>query len=88
MDFLNSNNSDLIDVAIAPAPENVDLEIFAGHRWAEPDHEHLRHLMRQVFARPDDARQKAELGREDLVRDYAWDKVIPRWVNEFQRLLN
>lgn len=88
LDFLNSQNSDLIDISIAPAPDDVDLEIFAGHCWAEPDHEHLRHLMRQAYRCSDDARRKAALGREGLVREYAWDQVIPRWVNEFQRLLN
>ena len=36
MDFLNDANSELVDCKLAPVPWNVDVELFAGLRWAEP----------------------------------------------------
>lgn len=87
-DFLNAQNSYLIESKLASVPGNVDLELFMGHRWAEPEQEHLRQLMREACSRCEEAKQKAIRGRQELLRDYAWSVVVPRWVNEFQRLLN
>lgn len=87
-DFLNVQNSYLIESKLTPVPASVDLELFIGHQWAEPDIEHLRHLMREACTRRREAKQKAIRGRQDLLRDHDWNVVIPRWVNEFQRLLN
>ncbi|MGH9342229.1 MAG: glycosyltransferase, partial [Terriglobia bacterium] len=87
-DFLSAGNSYLIESKLTPVSGAVDLELFAGHRWAEPDHEHLRQLMREACSHREEARQKAVRGRQGLLRDYDWSVVIPRWVNEFQRLLN
>ena len=64
MDFLHEGNSELIDCSLSPVPWNTDVELFAGHRWAEPSVDHLRRLMRHVFTSRDQARQKAMRGRE------------------------
>ncbi|MGH9400998.1 MAG: glycosyltransferase [Terriglobia bacterium] len=88
MDFLNAGNSYLIESKLTTVPKTIDLELFMGHRWAEPDHEHLSHLMREVLSGREEAARKADRGRQDMLRDYDWSVVIPRWVNEFERLLN
>ncbi|MGH9352806.1 MAG: glycosyltransferase, partial [Terriglobia bacterium] len=88
MDFLNAGNSYLIESKLTTVPETSDLELFMGHRWAEPDQEHLSQLMREVRSGREEAARKADRGRQDMLRDYDWNVVIPRWVNEFQRLLN
>jgi glycosyltransferase involved in cell wall biosynthesis len=88
MDFLHDGNSDLVDCTLAPVPWNSDVELFAGHRWAEPDVEHLRAQMRSVYTHREAARSKAMRGREDMVRSWDWERVIEdRWVPEFERLL-
>lgn len=86
-DFLNNENSYLIDSVLVPVPVDVDLEVFAGHQWAEPDVEHLRQLMRHVFSHQEEACRHAARGRRDMVQQYDWSVVIPQWVAEFQRLL-
>lgn len=89
LDFLSDGNSELIDCEIAPVPWNTDIEVFAGHRWAEPSVDHLRRLMRQVFENRDNARQKAARGRQELVRNWDWDLLIrDHWVPAFARLLS
>jgi glycosyltransferase involved in cell wall biosynthesis len=87
-DFLNSRNSYLIETNVVPVGDDVDAETYRGHRWCEPNVGHLRELMREVYSHPDQARRKAKQGREDVLRRYDWNVVIPRWVQEFRRLLD
>lgn len=86
-DFLNRENSFPIEWRLVPVPDDADLEVFAGQQWAEPDVDHLRQLMRQVFSHRGEARRRAAVGRADIVRQYDWNVVIPQWVAEFQRFL-
>ena len=88
MDFLNNQNSYLIESRLTPVPPDVEIEVYKGHLWAEPSVDHLRQLMRDVHAHPEEARRKAERGHQDIIGNYDWSVVIPRWVNEFERLLN
>lgn len=88
MDFLNDENSYLIDCETVPVPWNNDVELSAGHRWAEPSVDHLRQLMRHVFEHREDAKKKAIQGRTEMVQKWDWDDVVrQRWVPEFERLL-
>ncbi len=87
-DFLSQENSYPIENRVTPVPGSVDLELFVGHRWAEPDIEHLGELMRRVYSHRDEAHRKAERGRQDILQRHDWKVIIPLWVKEFQRLLS
>lgn len=87
LDFLNNENSYLIDIE-GLAPASVGEETFAGHLWAEPSVEHLRQLMREVYSHPTGTRMRAERGRAEMVERWDWSVIVPRWVNEFRRLLD
>ncbi|HEY2461183.1 MAG TPA: glycosyltransferase [Candidatus Acidoferrum sp.] len=87
MDFLTDANSYLVDCKVVPVPANVDTEVYAGHRWAEPDVEHLRALMRRAFTKRDEAKQKAMRGRCDVVEKLDWSVITEAWGKEFERLL-
>jgi glycosyltransferase involved in cell wall biosynthesis len=88
MDFLHDENSYLIDCQTVPVPWNNDVELSAGHRWAEPSVEHLRHLMRHVFEHRGEAQRKAARGRAEMVANWDWEDVVRKqWVPEFARLL-
>jgi glycosyltransferase involved in cell wall biosynthesis len=86
LDFLHDENSFLIDIE-GLVPACAEVEYFAGHLWAQPSVEHLRQLMRQVYSHPQEARTRAELGRAEMVAQWDWDVVIPRWIREFRRVL-
>ena len=88
LDFLNDANSYLIDCKLAPTPRDTDTEAFAGHQWAEPDVDHLRSLMRHVFTHRADAKQKARIGRQQMVERYDRNVIMARWVAEIGRLLS
>ncbi len=87
LDFLNDENSYLIDIE-GLVPASTDVESFAGHLWAEPSVEHLRQLMREVYAHREEARQRARRGRQQMLEHWDWSVALPRWINEFCRLLN
>lgn len=88
LDFLNDANSYLIDCKLAPTPHDTDVEVFAGHQWAEPDVDHLRSLMRHVFTHRADAKKKARIGRQQMVETYDRNVIMARWVAEIGRLLS
>jgi glycosyltransferase involved in cell wall biosynthesis len=88
MDFLNDANSYLIDFKMAPTPSDTDVEIFAGHQWAEPDVDHLRTLMRHVFTHREEAKEKARVGRRDMVEKYDRKVIMAQWTKEIRRLLD
>lgn len=88
LDFLNDANSYLIDCKLAPTPCDTDVEIFAGHEWAEPDVDHLRSLMRHVFTHRAEAKERARTGRKEMVEKYDRRVVMARWTTEIARLLN
>ncbi|MGH9448947.1 MAG: glycosyltransferase [Terriglobia bacterium] len=88
MDFMNRGNSYLIDCKLVEVPPDVEVNVSAGHRWAAPDEDHLRALMREVYSHRDQAHRKAAQGRQDVVRNYDWSAVTPLWVHEFERLLS
>lgn len=87
LDFLTDENSYLVDYTLVRTPPDVDVEIFAGHRWAEPDVEHLRALMRHVVTHGEEAKEKARRGRRDIVQKHDWSVIMARWIKEFDKLL-
>ena len=86
-DFLSEQNSFplSIDGLVDAQPE--ENELFAGHRWAEPNIDHLRDQMRQIFGSPNEAAHRAEQGRRDVITRFEWRVVLPEWIRSFRRLL-
>lgn len=75
--FANKTNSYLIEVQSLewandpvefPAPD-------AFGKWAQPDLDHLAHLMRHVFLNRDEARAKGARARRDAVEKWSWDNA-------------
>ena len=89
MDFLNDENADLIELeGLRSTGRDIDLEIFAGHRWAEPSVDHLRQLMRRAVSDPASSARKAARGLRDMREKWDWRHVVPAWAREFKRLLD
>lgn len=80
LDFLNDNNAYLINVAGFEdiAKYGVSCRIVYGDgRWAVPDENHLRRLMRHVFEHRDEAISRGALAREAAER-ITWEAAIER----------
>jgi tetratricopeptide (TPR) repeat protein/glycosyltransferase involved in cell wall biosynthesis len=75
-DFMNDQNSLLIDCTMVEVDERCEVPFYRGHQWAEPSLEHLGALLRKVV---DERSQMAALGqraREDMVRHWQWQRVV------------
>jgi glycosyltransferase involved in cell wall biosynthesis len=52
-------------------------------QWAEPDYEHLRHLMRWLAEHPSEARKKGRLASQRIHREWTWDSVAKQMCDDF-----
>ena len=77
-----------MNTAMHRAAEPEEDELFAGHRWAEPNHDHLRQQMREVFRDSKESARRAERSRSDVLRQFDWTAVLPEWIRNFRRLLS
>ncbi len=51
---------------------------YSGHQWAEPDEDHLRHLMRYVYEHRDEAREKGRMAAELVMGKLTWRHAAER----------
>lgn len=51
---------------------------YAGFAWADPDVEHLAHLMRYVYEHRDEARAVGARAAEVVARDWTWDRAAEK----------
>jgi glycosyltransferase involved in cell wall biosynthesis len=88
LDFLNEENADLIELeGLQSTGADIDIEVFAGHRWAAPSVDHLRQLMRRAVVDPKSSARKAARGLLDMQEKWDWKFVVATWAREFERLL-
>ncbi len=59
-------------------PAKARCPYYEGFRWAEPDLEHLRFLMRQVFDRPEQARRKGAAAAAEVSSRYSLEHAAER----------
>ncbi len=54
-------------------PAEARCPYYAGFEWAQPDYEHLRHLMRHVFTDPEEARRKGLAAAAEVASRWTWE---------------
>jgi glycosyltransferase involved in cell wall biosynthesis len=55
-------------------------------RWAEPDYEHLRSLMRSLYEHPEEAAQAGRLASEHVHRVWTWDRAAGQLCHDLDEL--
>ena len=50
--FLNDDNAHLVDGTVIDVPHDIDIAVFRGQRWFDPDVDALRAAMRAVRSDP------------------------------------
>jgi glycosyltransferase involved in cell wall biosynthesis len=84
LEYMNEENSYLIEIeGLEDVPGNVLL--YAGHQWARPSVEHLRHLMRYVFEHRQEARAKGLRAREDVCQKWTWEHAASAVIRELAK---
>lgn len=59
---------------------------YEGFSWADPDPEHLRFLLREVYENREEARQKGEAAAREMAEKWTWDKVAEKIVARFEAI--
>jgi glycosyltransferase involved in cell wall biosynthesis len=83
LQFMNQNNSFLINVTglVDMGPKRP------GHRWAQPDGDSLRQLLRAAYADPAATRAKGVVGREHIRRHFSVEAVTPHLVERLEKVV-
>ena len=51
---------------------------YEGFSWADPDPDHLRHLLRHVFEHPAEARARGTAAAREMAEKWTWDRSAAR----------
>lgn len=70
LDFMNAGNSFLVDYEYGPVPEGCD-PYPEGARWADPNLDHAKKLMRTVYESREVAQTVASRGEHDVRGSYS-----------------
>ncbi len=84
-DFLTSELGYPLDVRAMVAAK-AKCPYYDGFRWADPDLEHLRFLMRQVVDRPDEARSKGAAAATFVAQNLTWEHAAARVKDRLRQL--
>ena len=76
--FLDDANAWLVDGSLVPVPDDVDIAVFRGGRWFDPDVDALRAAMRAVADDPIGARAKARAARPALTARFGRGVIAER----------
>ena len=86
-EFMTNNTAYLLDHELT---ETANLEPaqahYQGHLWAEPFEEHLRQLMREVFANPKAARLTGQRARAHVKKHFSREAVAELVINRLQAI--
>lgn len=76
--FLDDTNAWLVDGGLIPVPDDVDIPVFRGGRWFDPDVDALRAAMRVVADQPVACRHKAAAARGPLCERFSRTAIAER----------
>jgi glycosyltransferase involved in cell wall biosynthesis len=84
-DFMNKNNSFLVEVEKLVKIEDHENDLFNGHYWAEPSLKDLQLKMRQATRRKKEAKEVARKARLELLRKYSMSETSRKVVEEITK---
>jgi len=76
-EFMNDGNAYPLRVRRL-IPAQAKCPYYEGFRWADPDYEHLRYLMRYVFEHQDEARHKWQQAAREVASKWTWEQTATR----------
>jgi glycosyltransferase involved in cell wall biosynthesis len=76
-DFVRDDNAYPVRVAEL-IPAKAKCPYYEGFRWAQPDEEHMAHLMRYVYEHQEEAASKGQLAAEESLTRWTWQQAARR----------
>lgn len=89
LEFMTDENSFLLDIdgLVDVDQEQIrDNPFYAGHKWAEPSEDHLVKLMRDVFEKREEARERGQKAREDVLKNWTIFHATMRMINRLDAI--
>lgn len=80
-EFCNTETALLVDYKMAKSESHFDVE---GAEWAEPDIQHLRTHMRNIYENPLHVLDKVERAASVIARDFNWGRVADHAIEFMQ----
>ena len=59
---------------------------YAGFSWSEPDGDHLRHLLREVYENRDEARRRGLAAAEEVRARWSWANTARKIVGRLETI--
>lgn len=86
LDFMNDDNSYLINIdGFAPDPRcNWICGEYVGGRFAVPNKDHLKQLMRYIYENREEAKFKGKMARKHIIENFTWEKSCECMVNRLK----
>ena len=79
LEFVRADYAWLVDGSMTPVPPGVVANgLYDGHMWFEPDVEDLAGALREIYDRPDEAKQKAGAARAAVISEFGPQVIAER----------
>jgi glycosyltransferase involved in cell wall biosynthesis len=60
---------------------------YAGFSWADPDPDHLRHLLREVYENRDEARRRGQAAAREMAEKWTWRNAAQKVVERLRAIV-
>ncbi len=85
-DYLEPSDSFPLDYRLADTGGVESNSVRYLGRWAEPDYEHLRHLLRWLYEHPEEAAAKGRRAAGRVRERWTWDRAARQMCEDFDAL--
>ncbi len=85
-DILDSGVGYPLRVARLSSASSLSLDFYTGFKWAEPDYEHLKMLLRYVYEHQDEAKDRAKRASDHVLRHFTWENGARRIVERLRAI--
>lgn len=59
---------------------------YEGFSWADPDPDHLRHLLREVYENREEAHRRGEAAAREMAEKWTWERVAEKIIERFDAI--
>ncbi|MEM7350867.1 MAG: glycosyltransferase [Acidobacteriota bacterium] len=59
---------------------------YSGYSWADPDPEHLRHLLRTIYENRDEAQRRGAAAAQEMAKKWSWQATAVKIVERLQAI--
>lgn len=86
LEFTKPNNSYVVDYSLTQVFGMKTKYYTSNMKWAEPNIAHCSKLMRHVFSKRDEARERAVLAKSFVERNFSWEVIGNRIKNRLSEI--